>query len=150
MIAYIPVTPSEFAIVDLEDLSALLAYTWCKTGGKSGYAHTRIPNSGSPGKHLLMHRMLCSGVLIDHINCDGLDNRKANLRPSNKQLNSLNSPKQRGVYKCRKKWRAQITINDKATHIGVFDTREEAVTARNSYQKSLEENLYVQNFGCPV
>ena len=129
--AYIPITDTEFAVVDLEDLSLLLTYTWCKSS--SGYAHTRIPNSGKPGKRLLMHKLLCKGSIIDHINCNKLDNRKINLRPTTKQLNALNTSKQVGVGKHRNKYRAHITINNKSIHLGVFNTYEEAVLARNNY-----------------
>lgn len=131
MIAYIPVSDSELAIIDLEDAPKVLDYRlWCKTARY--YAHTRIPKSGRPGTRLLMHKLLCPGQLVDHINGDGLDNRKSNLRPSSKRLNSFNLKKAAGVSYCnkRKKYRAHITHYDKFVDLGYFDTEESARAAR--------------------
>ena len=79
---------------------------------------------------------------IDHIDGNGLNNRWSNLRHATRAQNSTNSPAQksnkiglRGVHfhKGAKKWRAQICKNLKITHLGYFDTPEQASVA---YQKA--------------
>ena len=69
---------------------------------------------------------------IDHANGVKTDNRIVNLREclrqgneGNKTLKSHNTSGFKGVFKCRDKWQAKIA----SSHIGVFDTKEEAAAA---------------------
>lgn len=83
--------------------------------------------------------------LIDHININPLDNKIENLRLVNHSMNQRNKNKRKncsskylGVCwnKKYKKWEAQITINYKKKHLGVFDTEEEAYEC---YKKAYDE-----------
>jgi len=79
----------------------------------------------------MLHRVIMdapSGLIVDHINGDRLDNRKCNLRLVTSKQNSANR-KSIGAYyyKHIDKWRAIIFIDNKKTHLGNFDTKEEAV-----------------------
>ena len=74
------------------------------------------------------------GFEVDHIDGDGLNNQRSNLRfvddrgnGQNQHLNNKTS-KYVGVcwYKSRKKWRALIRINGKQKHLGFFNVEEEA------------------------
>lgn len=72
-------------------------------------------------------------VFVDHINCDALDNRIANLRLATKQQNMCNrgatkSNKSgfKGVWKCNNKYRARIMWNGEQVNLGYFKTPEEA------------------------
>jgi hypothetical protein len=76
---------------------------------------------------------------IDHINRNRLDNRICNLRlatsSENKQnagVQSRNKSGHKGIkwYERSKKWRAQITVNKKQIHLGIFECFNEAVNAR--------------------
>ena len=95
------------------------------------------------GKNYLAHRLAwlyIHGVFptsdIDHINGNRADNRLANLREAtrseNKQnqrnANCNNSSGTFGAtwHKQTKKWKAQIMLNGKNYHIGLYDTKEEA------------------------
>lgn len=70
----------------------------------------------------------------DHINRNGLDNRKENLRlctikqnSYNAKLSKRNSSGYKGVSKTwNGKWRARIRVNDIEKHLGVFFTSKEA------------------------
>ena len=73
--------------------------------------------------------------LIDHIDGNTLNNRIENLRPATKSTNGMNRGKQKnntsgykGVYFSneRKKWIAQIKINQKMKSLGGFDNIEDA------------------------
>ena len=75
---------------------------------------------------------------IDHINCDGFDNRIKNLREATPGLNQANRTKTRrntsgfkGVSRRSdgKAWVALIQKNGKAHHLGRFETREDAAAA---------------------
>lgn len=96
------------------------------------------------GKYLYLHRVIFFYVhgylpdLIDHIDRNKLNNRVSNLREASKSENCLNSSKRitntsgyKNVvwHKVAKKWRAQVTVNKKRVHVGLFDSPEEAYQA---------------------
>jgi hypothetical protein len=79
--------------------------------------------------------------MTDHINGDGLDNRRANLRPTNHKLNmantriySSNTSGYRGVSFRRdlRKWVAHINIDGRKRHVGFFSSPEQAAIARDA------------------
>lgn len=72
------------ALLDQGDAHLLGSYTWhiCQ----DGYVRRK-----SHGRHVYLHRLIiaaAAGQLVDHINGDGLDNRKANLRLCNRAENA--------------------------------------------------------------
>ena len=81
-----------------------------------------------------MHRQIMhapKNIIIDHINRNGLDNRKANLRFATPTQNAWNSisglnrgtSKYKGVWWDRKskKWRTVLSLDGKNEHLGFFD-----------------------------
>jgi hypothetical protein len=89
-------------------------------------------------------RPLVKGELCDHINGNGLDNRRSNLRAATKAENGRNRGVQRNsksglkcVYfeKRRSKWRASIKVDGKRKHLGYFDTPEGASLAYQAAAK---------------
>ena len=92
------------------------------------------------GKVVRLHRLLMPGIeMIDHISRDGLDNRRENLRPTTPVENFYNSDQMDGVARSghagvvphKGRWLAQVKRRGRATYVGLFDTIEEAVEARN-------------------
>jgi len=91
-----------------------------------------------------MHQILCPGQEVDHRNNDGLDNRRANLRPTTHRLNMANQRKQarptasrfKGVTiqrdHPRKPWTTQIKIDGKTYRLGHHATEEEAAITYNA------------------
>jgi hypothetical protein len=78
----------------------------------------------------------------DHINHNGLDNRRCNLRLCTHQQNCFNKKpkpgctnKYKGVYRSHesKKWRAEIRRNGRKIHIGHFDYEQDAAIAYDDY-----------------
>lgn len=76
---------------------------------------------------------------IDHINRNRSDNRLCNLRLAtstknkhNTSFRANNTSGHRGVtwHKKRKKWQAQISVNNQHQYLGVFDSLDDAITAR--------------------
>jgi len=79
-----------------------------------------------------------SNLEVDHRDCDGLNNRRSNLRLATMVQNMLNQGCRRdnasgfkGVTwdKGRSKWRAQIALNKKRHYLGLFDEPEAAHAA---------------------
>ena len=149
----IPLTQGKYAIVDPEDYKKLAKYKWyAKKCERRFYAERwGEKKQGSKTKgDLKMHREImgdAEGKVIDHINHNGLDNRKANLRFATTQQNTWNKRKQKGDYsskykgvhwvKSEKKWRAVITCNKKVIYIGRFDDEEAAARAYDEKAKEL-------------
>lgn len=136
---HIPLTKGRFAIVDDEDFEYLNQFKWHVS---HNYAKHRLPvnkESGEKyGKFLSMHRVVNKtpeGMDTDHINGNGLDNRKENLRAVTTSQNLMNKNiGKRGVY-CyknadrKKRWNARIKVNRKIISLGYYATAEEAYDA---------------------
>lgn len=87
---------------------------------------------------MLMHTLITGWALVDHINHDGLDNRRANLRPATQRQNMQNMVgrgnrkwRYKGIdraYRSRK-WKAYIRVDGQLHYLGLFDTDEDAARA---------------------
>lgn len=91
----IPLTQGKFAIVDPADYSRLAKYKWYAAKTRGIFYAVRGQWSKNPKKLLTikMHRMVIDvpeGLVADHINHDGLDNRRANLRVATLAGNARN------------------------------------------------------------
>ena len=139
---YIELTKGQKAIVDDEDYDWLNDFNWYYA--KAGYAARGIRNRKEGWqKKILMHREIMNasiGKEVDHINGDGLDNRRSNLRLATHAQNIRNGKHRtnntsgyKGVFwqKDHKKWCARIMIDYKPKHLGYFNTPEEAAQAYN-------------------
>ena len=147
----IPLTQGKYAIVDPEDYEQLARYKWyALRNGREYYAVRNVPAGKDRRKDLRMHQVImgtAEGKFIDHINHNGLDNRKANLRIVTKQQNNWNRRKKRGNnssrykgvhwVKSEKKWRAGITCNDRTIFIGYFDDEKAAAMAYDDKAKEV-------------
>lgn len=89
--AMIPLTQGKFAQFSDADAATILQHKWWAVFlGAGWYAATKIQ-----GRRVLMHRLLMGlqvgdKTIVDHINGDGLDNRKENIRLANHTLNMRN------------------------------------------------------------
>jgi hypothetical protein len=130
------------ALVDDEDYAELSKYSWWL--GSTGYAQRTIwygRDHTPKHKNVAMHREIMnvtdSKVLIDHSNQNKLDNRRSNLRHSNKSTNGcnrgmtrLNTSGFKGVTKVTKnRWMSQVRASGKNHYLGLFKTPEEAAVA---------------------
>ena len=91
---------------------------------------------------IFLHRFILkyNGQLdIDHINHDGLDNRKRNLRICSHSKNLTNQHNyNNGIYKTKSnKYRATICKNNKTIYIGTYDTEDDAIYHRKIEEKKL-------------
>lgn len=85
-----------------------------------------------------MHNFITGLPYVDHINGNGLDNRRANLRPATPSQNQANQRKRRdntsgfrGVqwHPPGQKWRAVIRVKGRLISLGYYPVREEAARA---------------------
>jgi len=103
-----------------------------------------------------MHNLVINipdGMFCDHINRNGLDNRKANLRPATHTQNVWNrrkfKPYSRSKYKGvddMKRWRARIRVNGKRIYLGSFKTELDAAHAYDKAARKYHREFASLNF----
>ena len=148
MVRQIELTRGKVALVDDEDYERLAAHKWYARAksryGLTYYAMRRCCNPDIHTTTVRMHRVIMDappGMQVDHINGNGLDNRRDNLRLATHSQNQANrrykapgkSSQFLGVSwrKREKQWRAQIGINGKLRWLGRFDAEIDAALAYN-------------------
>lgn len=134
----------EVALVDAADADRVLAYRWTLHTARSGIYVKEVGHGGR-----FLHRFVLelppwreSAEVVDHINHNGLDNRRANLRAVKNSFNLANSQGRRtavhSLFKgvtydiSRSKWVAQIGVDGKHRGLGRFETEREAALAYNA------------------
>lgn len=138
-------TQGQFARIDASDFPIVSKHKWYAMRWKHGfYARTNIG-----GKVVFMHRLILglgSGrdIVVDHINHDGLNNTRINLRACTPQMNTLNrrsrigSSDIAGAWKNGDRWSSRITIGGKKVYLGSFPTREEAGIAYSAAKRVID------------
>jgi len=147
----IPLTQGKFALVDDGDFELLNQWKWSTVKHVNPkiffYAH-RSERRKSKRKRILMHRQILNlknpKIHTDHIDGNGLNNQKINLRACTKHQNSFNRRinhnntsgyKGVGWSKDRKRWIAQIQFNKKNRRLGRFKNKVDAAKAYNKAAK---------------
>ena len=136
-------TQGRFALVDDSDYSELSLYKWTyMENGRGGYAYRKSKKGTRPS--ILMHRQIIGAqknTWVDHIDFDGLNNQRSNLRPVTPQQNAFHSKPQlvregrsskyKGVHWCNTRgwWITRIQISTKLVYLGHFDSERKAATA---------------------
>jgi len=167
----IPLTQGHYAKVDPVDFPSLCKYKWrlYRTRGKNTlYAERSIRLPNGRYSRILMHRQIMKNInsnlrdtsdeqrttslVIDHINGNGLDNRRANLRLATVAQNAWNSKKRnsrsgyKGVWFAADKglWRAAIVYHGRRIHLGYF---KDKITAAKAYDAAARK--YYKEFARP-
>lgn len=123
--------------IDQEDLELISQHKWHITRPKRGIAYARSAyTEGGKIKFRYMHRILMGldggrGLFVDHIDGNGLNNQRANLRLASHSENCRNSISSKlGTYKVRGgTYMARIRVNGKQQYIGSFKTQDAAERA---------------------
>ncbi len=154
----IPLTRRMYAKVDPEDYCWLSQYRWhyVRTS-RTFYAVRPSYHAGRSGK-VWMHREIMGtpkGLVCDHINHNGLDNRKANLRNCTTAQNNFNRVHHRnarsrykGVWwsKGMQMWGAEIQAHGKAEFLGYFVRELQAARAYDAAARRLHAQYASLNF----
>jgi hypothetical protein len=148
----LPLLHHQTMIVDDCDWDRVRQLTWfCYHDKRSGYWYASH-NMGRRHNwtHIQLHRFimyeeLCQqpGAYIDHVNHNGLDCRRENMRictmrqnQGNRYLNKNNTSGFKGAYLVRGKWCALIQREGRRQQLGYYDT---AIEAAQAYDKAAIE-----------
>lgn len=140
----IPLSQGKVALVDNEDFEFLNQWKWtCSARKHTSYAYRNVYQNSQYVQRVYMHRAILNpppGMQTDHINGDGLDNRRCNLRICTPSQNLANSRKRKGTTSQYKGvswgqksqcWTAAIDEGGQDVYLGHFDDEEEAAIAYN-------------------
>lgn len=146
---------------DLEDYDKIKNYSWSIRHSANKHSDgtvdrdilkvlTNIYNDDGSKKTLLLHQLILKtddNHVVDHIDGNGLDNRKSNLRIATMSQNAMNrklaynnTSNVTGVdyVKYSGKWRARLRVNGITHCLGYYINKEDAVKAR----KDAEEKYF--------
>ena len=138
--AYVTLTQGYVAKIDAVSVKLVEGRNWCARVKKraDGSVRSVYPVTRIDGKSVAMHNILMSpqdGMVVDHVDCDGLNNTLQNMRIATIKENTRNSRTYvnsttgvKGVHfnKQDKVWQAHIRLNGKRIHLGSFRSLDEA------------------------
>lgn len=145
-------------LVDDEDCELVNRWSWCLYGYR-GMRYAQASVYGVCGQ--MLHRLLMGprpspGLMVDHINGDGLDNQRSNLRWATCAQNMWNMHARHGRSRFKgvcytpkssiHPWMAIIRAEGKARYLGCFATEEEAARTYDTEASRLRGEFANLNF----
>jgi hypothetical protein len=159
MTRMIALTLGQFALVDDADFPLLSVHRWnfSPRSDSGAYATRGCRMDDGRRTTIYMHRQIMDAPReseVDHVDGDGLNNQRSNLRLCTKSQNIANarfktsSTGYRGVYlqKRRGDWQAQATVDGKTVNLGTFKDPVEAAKVRDEFVGRLYGDFAILNF----
>lgn len=138
-IVFLPLTRNKTAVIDFDDFEKVRGMKFYAQSCQNLWYAAKNKHVNGKRKLLYLHRIIMGakpGQLIDHINGDGLDNRRENLRVVTHAQNVKNwrkhapaSSRYKGVRFHANSWEVQINVNRKRIYIGRFQNEIDAAKA---------------------
>lgn len=133
----IKLTQGYVALVDDEDYEFLNQWKWYVNKNTIHRYAMRTVNIKRHFVKIMMHRLIMQtpvGMDVDHIDHNGLNNQKSNLRNCTHAQNGMNRTAcgktgYLGVRHAGEKYAAAIKVHGKQVHLGTFNTLKEAADA---------------------
>jgi hypothetical protein len=132
-------------MVDDADFEYLRQWKWC--AGRDHYTYYAVRGNKKAGRLINMHRVLLDapeGVKVDHLDHNGLNNQRSNIKLATNSENSLNireitARNTSGVVgvhwlKRDKRWMAKTRVNGVRLCVGIFEHLEDAAMALVNYE----------------
>jgi hypothetical protein len=143
-VIYIGLTQDRYTVIDADCIDTVQGFRWHANKSADVFyakAVVREPTIVS----IKMHQLILPDCkIVDHINRDGLDNRKSNLRAATCFLNSLNRRKQKnntsgypGVGLHQGRWCAKVGAGGKTKWLGSYSSLEEAAAVVDKYRMEM-------------
>ena len=152
----IKLTQGQFAIIDKEDYNKISEYKWFAVKSRNSFY---AASHGKKRETIKMHRVILGLTerkqVCDHIDHNGLNNSKSNLRVCTDSENAKNTTSRKGasskylgvsdsptrkrklksggysINERNRKWLVQIQCDKKKSYVGRFATEIEAAIAYN-------------------
>lgn len=152
---YLKLTTGEQSLVDDDIFDFVNQWSWRKG---SGYSVQRGERINGKFRTVYLHRVIMNaqkGLEVDHINGNVLDNRVSNLRVCTHAQNMANyrpgkssASGFRGVHQRKpgEKWTAHVSVQEKAVHLGNFDSPHQAAMAYDLWAKDIYGDFAKLNF----
>lgn len=135
----IELTQGRVALVDDDDFEYLNQWKWQYHRGYACRSQRIGDRKIGKRKYFWMHREILKtpdGLFTDHIDRNGLNNQKSNLRVCTKSQNRMNTIKRKdntvgykGVRKNRTGWQARLMVNGISVLQKTFHNLQDAIDA---------------------
>ena len=159
MTKLIPLTKGKAARVDNDDYTWLSQWKWHASRSEHGlwYAE-RVDYPDGRRQKIKMHRLITNALpsqSVDHIDRDGLNNTRSNLRiathsqnNANRGMSKNNTSGYRGVswHKYDRKWIARVQFQGRDIHLGRYIDPVDAARAYDQKVKELFGEFAYLNF----
>lgn len=143
---FIELTQGFVALVDDADYENVNQYKWRVWRNKKrtvAYAVTgQTCNDNFQSMHQFLMGTAPEGLVWDHIDLDGLNNQRSNLRLATRSQNVIhqrarddNKTGCKGLAWVRGQWEVRLGLNNKRIYIGGYPTKAEAIAAYNEAAK---------------
>ena len=160
MAVEIRLTQGFVALVDDADEAVAREHRWwvLHSGRGAATIHYARAARKDPKAGALLHKFLTGWPMVDHINGDGLDNRRANLRLCTRSQNMGNRRKYtvgqslyKGVHPLPggRRWQALVGFGGRKSHLGCYATEVEAALAYDKAARQLWGEFAALNFPEP-